>query len=157
MKILLLIYILSVSVLLADELSWVDEQVNAIKPNRNGVSNAKISKLRSPFIYLKKNMSKKDLGASSSTAKVTADRTTTSSSSRKSTRTVSSIKTANGILYLSVIINSAALINDVWYKLGDTFSGYTIVKVSRTSVTLRKKKKTTVLTTKSEFNKLKFK
>jgi len=154
MKILLLIYILSLSTLMADELSWVDEQVSAIKPSRHGVSNTKISKLRNPFIYLKKNMPKKDEASKTNT---TNSSTSTGSSSKRSRRVVSSIKTKNGVFYLSAIINSAALINDVWYKKGDSFFGYKITKISRTSVTLQKNNKRTLLTTKTEFNKLKFK
>jgi len=149
---------------LANELSWVDEQIDAIKPNRHGVSNAKISKIGRTFVYLKKNQPKKSKSSKSSN-KTSPIRTSSTSSSTSNSSTssssenpvVTSITTPNSVLTLNAIINSVALINDDWYNLGDTLHGYKVVKIGKTSVTLVKKKKTTVLSTKSSTNKLKFK
>ena len=48
---ILLLLVLSTT-LFSDELSWVDEQVEAIKPPRHGILRRDISKLRDPFIFL---------------------------------------------------------------------------------------------------------
>ena len=47
------------SLLCANELSWVDEQVEAIKPARPGIDNSIISAIEDPFIFLEKNGYKK--------------------------------------------------------------------------------------------------
>ncbi len=161
MKIISILPLLIASALVANELSWVDEQVNAIKPNRNGVKNTTISKIRSPFVYLKKNRSKT---VASSKSKNTSRNNSTPSSTLKSTTSsnednsnLAKVSTPNAVLTLSAIINSSALINGDWYKQGEKISNYKILKITKTSVTLRKNKKTTVLSTKSSTSKLKFK
>ena len=40
------------------ELSWVDKQVEAIKPPRDGESLSNISRIKDPFIFLKKDLTK---------------------------------------------------------------------------------------------------
>lgn len=161
MRKILILSIFVISCLASNnELSWVDEQVNAIKPNRNGTTNTKISKIRNPFIYLKKNMSKKSNSAKESTTKSRLTSNAITKSDSNSNETLSSLKkvtTPNSILTLSAIINSSALINGQWYKLGQKVNNYKIVKMHKSSVTLTRGKKTTVLTTKSSASKLKFK
>lgn len=153
---LILLTSLSLSIC-ANELSWVDEQVNAIKPNRSGVSNTNISKLTSPFVYLKKNLpegtklSKKTDRTKDVKSKKTRNPNIYSSNKR------SSIRISNSNYKLNAIINSAALINGKWYKLGDRLHGYKIVKISKTSVTLSRNNKKTVLSTNTSAKKLNFK
>ena len=50
-KFIILLSIISALSLFGNELSWVDEQVAAIKPPREGISNKEISKLKDPFIF----------------------------------------------------------------------------------------------------------
>jgi len=49
-----LLILLIAAQLFSNELTWVDEQVEAIKPARIGVSQKEISKIKDPFIsYIK--------------------------------------------------------------------------------------------------------
>lgn len=159
MKIVLLLWGITLSLLIADELKWVDEQVNAIKPNRDGVSNMQIAKLRNPFVYLKKNRPKEEKSNSRSvTPNLSSSSKTASQSVRTNTpKTVTSLRVKNHKLRLNAIINTAALINDEWYKKGDIIAGYKVVYISKTKVKLRKNNRITILTTQSNSNKLKFK
>ncbi len=50
-----LLILLIATQLFSNELTWVDEQVEAIKPARIGVSQKEISKIKDPFIFLHKN------------------------------------------------------------------------------------------------------
>ncbi len=159
MKTVLLLWSITFSQLIANELTWVDEQVDAIKPNRDGVSNMQIAKLRNPFIYLKKNRPKEEQSNSRlTTPNLPSSKNTASLSAKKSrSNTVTSLRVKNRKLRLNAIINSAALINDTWYKKGDTIAGYKVMYISKTKVKLSKNNKITFLTTQSNSNKLKFK
>jgi len=174
MKIILILPLLIASSLLSNELSWVDEQVNAIKPNRNGTSNKKISKLKNPFIYLKKNLSKEKQDMynkiAEEKAKLAKDKMIEDAAKAKNGSKVlydskkgavtfanDNAKTPSVIFNLNAIINSSALINGDWYKLGDKIHKYKITNITKTTVTLVKNKRTTIISTKSNANKLKFK
>ena len=57
---LILIFTLfAVVSLSSNELSWVDTQVEAIKPPRKGMSDSNIANIRSPFIFLNGKSKKK--------------------------------------------------------------------------------------------------
>ncbi len=159
MKTVLLLLSVTFSLLIANELRWVDEQVNAIKPNRDGVSNMQIAKLRNPFVYLKKNRPKKqDSNSNPITPNLPSSRNTASHSVQKNRPiAVASLRVKNRKLRLNAIINSAALINDKWYKNGDKIAGYKVMYISKTKVRLSKNNKITILTTQSTLDKLKFK
>lgn len=140
--------ILLTTVIGATELSWVDEQIQAIKPPRKG---AKISNIAGPFVFLEKNKTIKSSGTA-----------TTRKSVRKSsgvTKTVCDTTDKVSIkgLTLSTVINSSAMINGAWYKKNDKVKSYTIINVSKTSVTLKKGDKTLTLSTNSKKQNLKFK
>lgn len=160
MKTYVITFLLTISSLVANELSWVDEQVNAIKPNRVGTTNSSISKITSPFVYLKKNVPK-----DAKTNKVNKSATSIKTKSYTPTRNYSSSnrtsKKAKRIklkppFSLSAIINSSALINGKWYKVGDKVKRYKIMDIGKRSITLSRNKITTVLKIKST-NKLNFK
>lgn len=160
MKTILIISLLISSTLFANELSWVDKQLDAIKPSRNGVSNYNISKLNNPFVYLKKNTLK---NKKNSKQALTKSKTTTKmyrkSSYKKAKKIVIKTIRLDSAFKLSAIINSSAFIDKKWYKLGDKFHSYKIVKIGKTSVILsrRTNKNIYILSTKSRTNKLKFK
>jgi hypothetical protein len=141
------------STLFATELEWVDEQIEAIKPPRKGVS---ISGVGDPFIFLEKNKPKsKEKGAASSSpgVKVTAK----PSVLKQKVCPPDGNTTKSGNFDLSVIINSKAMINGSWYKKSDTISSYTVSDVSKNSVTLKKGDKELILSTSSKKQTLKFK
>ena len=144
-KILLTLFILFSSRLLANELAWVDEQVNAIKPPRSGMKSRDL-RIKNPFIFLQKNRSSSSKAATSKQGKKPG----TAIATNKKT------KTQKKVLVLGAILNNSVMINGEWYKLGQKVNGYKISEISLNSVLLHNQKKQLLLTTKSSSNKLKF-
>lgn len=136
--------------LYADELGWVDEQIEAIKPPRKS---AKISSIGSPFIFLEKNKTKKKDSKKPSFRTAGKMPSVTSKKVVCDTKPVESYK---GFV-LSTIINSSAMINGAWYKKDDKIKSYTIIDISKTSVTLKQGDKTLTLSTNTKTQNLKFK
>ena len=158
MKTLFLVTFLLFSLnLSSDELSWVDEQINAIKPPRDGVKSSTVSKLRDPFIFLHgkkyKKSYKKRRVYHSSDSKMLQSSTATSSSGSSD---YISAPPSRSNMYLGAIMNNSALINGRWYKINDKVGGYTLTKVSRTSILLTYGKRSFILTTDSQNLNLKF-
>lgn len=142
MKYLLpLIFLLFTINLYSDELQWVDEQIEAIKPPRKGVSDANISALKDPFIFKNSNSSKESVK--------------TVAKSSKSSK-YKSLKRYRKYI-LKTIINKSAMINGKWYKINDKVGLYTLSEVKRNSVVLSYKSKKLVLSTVSKNKNLKFK
>jgi len=160
--IILFLFITSVTVIANDkaiDLSWVDEQVEAIKPARDGELNSNITKIKDPFIFLKKNYLNEDKKTSKNSksnsirANKNYKKTTNSGAKSYKKRTAYSNKS----FVLSAIINKSARINGKWYKLNDRVKGYKITDIKNKTVTLKRKSKTLVLSTASKNSKLKFK
>lgn len=148
MKTLILtISILSISTIMANELSWVDEQIQAIKPSRVGMSNHDIASLKTPFIFTSKNVQKKDTKNTPTEAGKKTDRVLV----KKST-----IKRTYKKLQLSLILNNNAMINKNWYHVGDFVAGYKVVQIQRASVLLKNQTDKLLLSTRSKSKKLKF-
>jgi hypothetical protein len=128
----------------ASELSWVDEQVKAIKPPRSGAKSWYLGSVKNPFIFLRQTKSNGSKSKASSTHSKTA-----------SVKGLDAPKPVQK-LTLEAIINKSALIDGKWYKEGQTVYGYKLEKVSGRNVLLKKSKKNVLLTTKSERKSLKF-
>jgi len=145
------------STLLANELSWVNEQVEAIKPTRSGMSKKSIRIIKDPFIFLEKNRltERKEVISSVIHSPVTNNVSRTAHTSTQTTRK-NTVHVANTMLSLRIIMNSSVMINGEWYKVGDRISGYKIKKINRNSVLLLKNSKKLLLSTKSNSKKLKF-
>lgn len=137
----------------ADEVTWVNEQIEAIKPPRSEVSTAEINTLKDPFIFLGKNASK-DKGSSVGNKNLA---TRSAGSKAGSTGKRSSRYRTSKAFKLDVIINSSALINSKWYRLNEKVNGYTVSEISRNSVLLTNKGKKILLSTKSNILNLKLK
>lgn len=151
LSILLLTLLLS-NVLVATELDWVDEQIEAIKPPRKGVVVAGVT---NPFVFLDKNKpkdAKKGVNAPAA-APATAQKTTTVGSDKEK----EAPKPESFVL--NAIINSSAMINGNWYRLNDKVSSYIISEIDKDFVTLKNKKgdKTILLSTLTKNKTLKFK
>jgi len=133
MKHSLIVFILCLgSAVFSNELAWVDEQVEAIKPPRSGVSDKLLSATQDPFVLLQKvdkEQSKTLLSAGS-----------------KTTSSTSKVKPKKRALKLWLVVNDSAKINNKWYKKGDMVSGYKIKRLDSKSVFLKKH-------TKLKFNK----
>ncbi len=127
------------------ELAWVDEQIEAIKPPRKGVSYRAIARLKDPFVFLEKNKTKKkEKKQSRSTPPQVVPKSTTADS----TKAKKPKKKSKKGLKLQAVLNNSALINGRWYRLGDKVGSYRIVKITLTEVTLKKEgRKPIVLTT----------
>lgn len=154
---ILILSLLASASLLSDELSWVNEQVQAIKPARQGMNNRDIRIIKDPFIFLAKNRGKED---PETPLKEQSTKVKTSSSNQITQKTQvipKNGKSVNKILTLSLIMNNKAMINGEWYKLGDTVNGFKITELDRNSVLLTKKKKQILLSTKSVSHNLHFK
>jgi len=150
MKTLLTLTLLVLSInLVANELKWVDNQIQAIKPPRSGISKVKINTVKSPFIFLNK---KEDKSKATSNSKKRVDKATSSSKTRKK-KTYKRSKR----LVVTAIINKSALINKKWYKLNDKVGKYTLTSISRTEVILSYKKRRLLLSTNTLNPNLKFK
>jgi mannitol-specific phosphotransferase system IIBC component len=128
--------------LYATELSWVDEQIEAIKPPRKSL---KLKGIKDPFIFLKEKQK----------AKKTSAFRTKRTASKVSDKTAAKMKIM--ALNLSTVINSSAMINGSWYKKDAKVRGYTVVEVAKTSVTLKKGDKKMILSTNSKNQNIKFK
>lgn len=150
----LYLLIFALNTLNAEDLSWVDKQVDAIKPTRLGVSDKSIMQLKDPFVFLEKNMTPKDPLDTPQLSVVPNNSTDTNASSGTSSHIMQ--KAINGFR-LSAIINNAVLINETWYKLNDTINGYRITSIGKSDVVLKNDTDMLVLTTKSKIKTLKLK
>ena len=153
MKKISIILTLQLSLLAASpssDLSWVEKQIESIKPPREGVSKSNVNRLSEPFVFLKKNQPDKDEKESKKQTKpATVKQATTKKKSVARPQQISALR-------VSAIINRSALIDGTWYKLGDSFKGYKIVDISRTEVTLQSKNRKIVLSTHAKNLNLKY-
>ena len=128
--------------LFSNELAWVDEQIEAIKPARVGVSSNEISKLKDPFIFLHKKEEKE-----TSKGK---DKLSNSYSKYKKIA-----KRKRVYFRLDAILNTSAMINGKWYKQGSYIYGYKVAQVNRKTVLLTSKNKSLLLSTEKRSKKIK--
>ncbi len=114
------------------DMSWVDQKIEEIKPQRNGMSNSRLASIKSPFIIVKKEV--KDDGKKTSIAKT---------STRKKDNKNSPLKKdmSKEPLTLQMVLNSSALINGNWLKENEKTRGYTLTQIQSSYVVLEKKKK----------------
>jgi hypothetical protein len=143
MKTIIILIFLS-TLLLATELEWVDEQIEAIKPPRKGIE---ISNIMDPFIFLEKNRPevKKDTATASIQQPLVK-----SSADNNGTKKID--------FNLTAIINTSAMIDGNWHRINDKLDGnYTIIEITKSTVTLKKGDKERILSTNSKTPTIKFK
>ena len=138
--------LLSTSII-ANELSWVDKQVDAIKPPRSGMKSSDINRIKNPFIFLEKNR----IEIEASSKKIASKKKENLEPLKKQ-----KVKTVNKVLALGAIMNNSAMISGEWYRIDDSVNGYKVSEINHNSVLLLKQKKKLLLSTKSNTNKLKF-
>lgn len=120
MKKELLLLTLSTSLFATGDLTWIDNQVKAIKSPRSGLSNSELARTHSPFIYKVEvttpsgDIIKKDVNG---TKKVVFEP-----------------------LKVTAIMNNSALINKKWYRPKDKVRGYVVRSVNSDGVTLANRK-----------------
>jgi len=156
MKNTLLIFLILTFILFqsqANELKWVDEQIEAIKPNRKGINKNEIDSLKSPFIFLiDKNLeiSKKH------TKQIYLPKKTNHTYKKKIYKPIKKAKT-HQLFILEAIINKTAFINGKWYKLGDNINKYILKEISPNRIVLIKGTNHIILSTDTKNSTLKFK
>lgn len=127
----------------SDEVKWIDEQIEAIKPPREGISEVQISSLIDPFIFLKEKKTDVDKVLNPAAEAI-----------------YQSMEIAPKVVKVYVvdaIINKSALIDGKWYNIGDEIDEYTVINITATSATLHKKGKDIVISTSNKNPNLKFK
>ena len=134
------------STIVASELSWVDEQIAAIKPARKSAS---IHNIKNPFVFLKKNGYIK--------REPVLEEKTISTTNAKGEVVKKVIKQKPKPLVLSAILNNTALINGIWYKQHEKIRAYTITKIDKSTVTLKSASRRVILSTNVKNQTLKFK
>lgn len=145
-KLILIALSLFIFNLNANELAWVDQQIEAIKPPRSGLKSSALSSLNNPFIFLKKNKDEK---------KEKKNTANTNTSKQKNKNTIVAKKKFS--FSLTAVMNKSALINGKWYKTGEIVHGYKLSSVKPTSVVLKTKNKKLLLSTKASRKNLNFK
>jgi hypothetical protein len=149
MKTIFIILIFLSSLLLATELEWVDEQIEAIKPPRKGIE---ILNIKDPFIFLEKNKPevKKDTAAASMQQPLVKSSANNIKTDDNSTKKID--------FNLTAIINTSAMIDGIWRRINDKLDdNYTVVEISKSTVTLKKGDKERILSTNSKTPTIKFK
>ena len=154
MNIYILITFLLLSVTLSsNELSWVDTQVQAIKPARKGMTDLELDKIKDPFIFYKNSTKSRYVKTKKKYRKYASTKKSTTSSEANSIV----LEHPSNNFVLSAIINNSALINGEWYKINESVNSFKLSSINRTSVILTKGNGKLVLTTSDKKRNLKFK
>jgi len=156
MKLLIIILFLFTN-LFSNELLWVNEQINAIKPARVGIKDSELSLVKNPIIFLNTKVTK--------STKKSIEKRVFKSKIKKNTRTYKQRKriqknSKNNFKYkfqLEAIMNSSAMISGKWYSLGNKVKGYKIVEINNNSVILIRNRKSIILSTSTKNRTIKFK
>lgn len=148
-KLIILIFVTLTLNISASELSWVNEQIEAIKPPRKGASRLDIATVKNPFIFTKEKKNKSEKKPSTYSKSARTYKSSSSSKKRLSKKSTPKIK-------IDAIMNKSVLINGKWYKLNTKFKKYTISKISKDYIILTYKKAKLILSTKSKNSNLKF-
>lgn len=134
------------SAVYASQLEWVDEQIEAIKPSRNGIE---ILKIEDPFLFLQKNRPETETGEVPIQSAVEQKTSTPNLQDKNETK--------ERVFILNAIMNTSALIDGIWYQKDDTIEDYMLIDITKTTVTLKKNDKIVVLSTDSKTSTIKFK
>ena len=106
-------------------MSWVDQKIKEIKPERTGLSNTSLKRLKNPFlVVVDKNAVKHK---------------TTVNPNSKNAPTKRDMSKAP--LTLQMVLNSSALINNKWLKENDVTRGYKLTQIQSGYVVLERKNK----------------
>ena len=114
------------------DMSWVDQKIEEIKPQRNGMSNSRLASIKSPFIIVKKEVT--DDGKKTKVVKASDAKKDEKNSPLKKDM-------SKEPLTLQMVLNSSALINGNWLKENEKTRGYTLTQIQSSYVVLERKKK----------------
>ena len=110
-------------------MNWVNQKIEEIKPERNGLNISTLKRLKSPFIVLKSE--------NSSTSTKSTKKNAVSLSKNSPTKRDMSKEP----LTLQMVLNSSALINGNWLKENDKTRGYKLTQIQSGYVVLERKNK----------------
>jgi len=108
--------------------SWIDQKVEEIKPQRQGLNTSTINALKSPFIVIRAEQGPVSTGTKTASTEATKEAEPERDMSKEP-------------LTLQAILNTSALINGEWHKESAVIRGYTLVEVRNDYVTLERKNK----------------
>ncbi len=131
----------------SNELAWVDEQIEAIKPERQS---SNIKNIKNPFVFLEQNGYVKP-------APVLVEEVVSTTNAKGEVIAIKIVKKKPKPLLLDAIMNSSVLINGKWYKKNEKVRNYKVVRIEKSSVTLKSSAKTITLSTNVKKQTLKFK
>ena len=131
----------------SNELAWVDEQIEAIKPERQS---SNIKNIKNPFVFLEQNGYVKP-------APVLVEEVVSTTNAKGEVIAIKIVKKKPKPLLLDAIMNSSVLINGKWYKKNEKVRNYKVVRIEKSSVTLKSSARTITLSTNTKNRTLKFK
>ncbi|SFV75691.1 hypothetical protein MNB_SM-3-1127 [hydrothermal vent metagenome] len=153
MKHTLFLFLFSL-VLLGDELTWVDKQIDAIKATRVGLAVQDIKSLKDPFIFFQPNHYQRNIDKKIKVIQKIPMYHTRKKVSHKKRET--KIRYVRLNVHLGAIMNDAILVHSKWYKVGDRIKGFKIIRIDRESVLLARKNKRAILSIKKKKSKINF-
>jgi len=119
--------LLSIALRANTDLDWVNEQIEAIKPKRVGISPSYVNKLKDPVVLIKK-VKKSDKNGKKIVSGIAIRSSGTTSPHLRPLR-------------VETIINKRAYINGKWYSENEKVRGKKIVLIQDDFVLLRHKKR----------------
>jgi len=155
-KVIVLLLSLNLS---ANDISWVDHQIDAIWPTRKGLDLKSLKFLKDPMIFLHKitKVSKSKIPLKEKAlVGTTTNNSVTNSSSAIVPAAMFVKKVFKYSFVLEAIINKSVLVNGRWYKIGDKIKGYQLRTVTQNTAVLKRGRKTMTLTTVTKHNTLQF-
>ncbi len=140
MKLLYLLFISACILFANSDLKWVDDQIEAIKPNRVGIDSSYVDALKDPVVVKTVDQ---------------PDSKTASGKSAPSYAGKSARKLELRPLTLEAVFNDAAYINGHWYKLNEKVRGLNLSYINDDYIILSGKKKKTRLFVNNKNSKIK--
>lgn len=129
MKTIYLLILLVFTNAYSNELQWVDEQIQAIKPPRAGIAVTEVQTLQNPFQkYTAQTLKTK-------VVKLNKTKPLKGAVASQKTNAAATFARPSG-LNISTIINKAARINNKWYKQNDKVGRYKLIEVNKHDVIL---------------------
>lgn len=131
LKTKLLMLLLLTNFVFADaNMSWVDQKIEEIKPERSGLNARFLSSIKNPFIIVKSESKGPKTGSKAPSADL-----------KKDVAAKPEIDMSKAPLTLQIVMNSSALINGKWIKENEFIRGYKLTQIQSDYVVLERKSK----------------
>lgn len=131
LKTKLLMLLLLTNFVFADaNMSWVDQKIEEIKPERSGLDSRFLSSIKNPFIIVKSESKEPKTGSKAPSTDL-----------KKDAVAKPEIDMSKAPLTLQIVMNSSALINGKWIKENELVRGYKLTQIQSDYVVLERKSK----------------